>query len=47
MKIVLKPLSKRVLKQLGLTATASVTDSTIQKRSFGSDIATLKIIKSR
>ena len=31
MKNVLKPLSKRVLKQLGLTATASVTDSTIQR----------------
>ena len=35
MNKILKPLSKSVLVQLGLTATASSTDAAIQKKIFG------------
>ena len=40
MKNVLKTLAKSVLIPLGLTATASATDATIQKKLFGSGMAT-------
>ena len=38
---VLKPLAKRVLIPLGLTAAASATDAAIQKKTFGSSMTTL------
>ena len=44
MKNVLKPLAKSVLTQLGLTtAAASGTDTVFKKKTFGSDMTTLKI----
>ena len=43
MKNVLKPLAKSVLILLELTAAASATDAAIQKKTFGSRIATLLI----
>ena len=41
MKNVLKPLAKSVFKPSGSTGAASATDSTIQKKTFGSDMTTL------
>ena len=43
MENVLKPLAKKVLIPLRLTATASATDAAIQKKIFGSGITTLII----
>ena len=43
MKHVLKPLTKRVLIGLRLTAAASTTDAAIQKKSFGLSMTTLLI----
>ena len=43
MKKLLKPLAKSVLIPLGLTAEVSVIDAAIQKKFFGSDMATLVI----
>ena len=44
MKNVLKPLTKSILIQLGLTtAAASGTDAVLQKKTFGSYMTTLKI----
>ena len=43
MKNVVKPLAKRVLIPLGLTAAASATDAAIHKKMFGSGNTTLKI----
>ena len=43
MKHVLKPLTKRVLIRLRLTAAASATDAAIQKKSFGLSMTTLLI----
>ena len=43
MKHVPKPLAKRFLLPLGLTATASTTDAAIQKKIFGSDMEALII----
>ena len=40
---VLKPLAKRVLIRLGLTAAASATDAAIQKKVFRSGVTTLII----
>ena len=40
MKNVLKTLVKSVLIPLGLTAATSVTDATVQKKSFGLGVAT-------
>ena len=40
MKNVLKTLAKSVLIPLGLTAAASATDAAIQKKVFGSGMAT-------
>ena len=42
-KNVLKPLAKRVLISLVLTAPASATDSAIQKKTFGSGVTMLII----
>ena len=42
-KNVLKPLAKSVLVPLGLTAAASATDATIQKKIFESGMTTLII----
>ena len=41
--IILKPLAKRILIPLGLTAAASATDSAVHKKMFGSGFATLII----
>ena len=41
MKSVLSPLVKSVLVPLGLTAAASATDATIQKKLFGSGMTIL------
>ena len=38
---VLKPLAKRVLIPIGLTAAGSATDAAIQKKTFGSGMTTL------
>ena len=43
MKNELKPLAKRALISLGLTAAASATDAAIQKKSFESGMTTLII----
>ena len=43
MKTVLKPLAKRVLIPLGLTAAASATDAAVHKKMFGSGTLTLII----
>ena len=43
MKNVLKPLAKSILTPLGLTAVASVSDVTTQKKMFGLRITTLII----
>ena len=40
---VLKPLAKRILIPLGLTAAASATDADIHKKMFGFGTTTLKI----
>ena len=40
---VLKPLAKRILILLGLTAAASATDPAIHKKMFGYGTTTLKI----
>ena len=44
MKNGLKPLPKSVLIPLGLTAVASVTDTAIQNKFFGSGMTTLIIL---
>ena len=43
MKNVLIPLAKSILIPLGLTAAASVTDATIQKKIYGSGTTSLII----
>ena len=43
MKNVLKPLAKSVILLLGLITAASATDSTIQKKIFGSEMTILII----
>ena len=43
MRNVIKPLDKRVLILLGLTAAVSATDAAIQKNIFGSGMTTLII----
>ena len=43
MKYILKPLAKSALIPLALTAAASATDAAIQKKIFGSSMATLII----
>ena len=43
MKNVLKPLAKRVLIPLGLTAAPSKTDTAVHKKMFGSGVTTLII----
>ena len=45
MKNVLKPLAKSVLIPLGLTVAVSVTTAAIQKKMFGSGMATLIVPK--
>ena len=44
MKNVIKPLAKRVLIPLGLTAAASATDAGIHEKILGSGTKTLKIL---
>ena len=45
--VLLKPLTKRVLIPLGLTATSSATDEAIHKKMFGSGNTTLIISKEK
>ena len=44
MEIILKPLAKRDLVPLGLTAAASATDAAVPKKMFGSGVTTLIIL---